>query len=197
MKIYSVKVHHTCPICEKKKSFIQLKHGKKTIYTRHQRFPKPYHPYRWLKKAFNESQENESAPKPLAGNEVYDRVKDIITIFGKTQKKSSSETNIWKKRSIFFYLLYCSDLHMHHCLDIMHVKKNVCHSWITTLLIIKGKIKDGLKSCQDLVDIGIQEKLHSISHGRRIYLPPTCHTMSTIEKRNFCQRMWILKVPQG
>ena len=45
-------------------------------------------------KIFNGSQENENAPKPLAGKEVYDLVRDIITIFGKTQKKPSSETNI-------------------------------------------------------------------------------------------------------
>ena len=83
---YSVKGHHTCPICEKKTSYIQLKHGKKTIYTRHHRFLKPYHPYRRLKKTFNGENEIKSAPKPLAGHEVYDRVKDIVTIFGKTKK---------------------------------------------------------------------------------------------------------------
>ena len=32
---YSVKGHHACPICEKNTSFLQLKHGKKTMYTRH------------------------------------------------------------------------------------------------------------------------------------------------------------------
>ena len=81
---YSVKGHHTCPICEKNMSFFQLKHGKKIVYTRHRRFLKHYHPYRQLKKAFNGSQENETMPKPLHGKEVYDCVKDIITIFGKT-----------------------------------------------------------------------------------------------------------------
>eukprot|EP00256_Glycine_max_P035928 XP_006582699.1 uncharacterized protein LOC102669134 [Glycine max] len=91
---YSVKGHHACPICEKNTSFVQLKHGKKTIYTRHRRFLNQFRPYRRLKKAFNGSQENESAPKPLNGKEVHDRVNDIITIFGKTQKKTSSETNI-------------------------------------------------------------------------------------------------------
>ena len=91
---YSVKGHHACPICEKNTSFVQLKHGKKTVYTRHRRFLNQFHPYRRLKKAFNGSQENESAPKPLNGKEVHDHVNDIITIFGKTQKKTSSETNI-------------------------------------------------------------------------------------------------------
>lgn len=83
---YSFKGHHTCPICEKNTCFFQLKHGKKIVYTRHQRFLKHCHPYRRLKKAFNGSQENESVPKPLDDKEVYDRVKGNITIFRKTQK---------------------------------------------------------------------------------------------------------------
>ena len=111
---YSVKGHHACLICERNTSSIQLKYGKKIVYIMHRRFLKPYHPYRRLKKAFNGCQENKNVPQPLAGNEVYDRVKDIITIFGKTQKKTSSETNIWKKRSIFFDLSYWSNLHVCH-----------------------------------------------------------------------------------
>jgi len=152
---YSVKRHHACPICDRTTNFIQLKHGKKIVYSRHRRFLKPYHPYRRLKKAFNGSQENKSMPQPLTVNEVYDRVKDIITIFGKTQKKTSFETNIWKKRSIFFDLPYWSNLHVHHCLDEMHVEKNVYDSLIGTLLNIKGKTKDGLECHHDLVDMGI------------------------------------------
>ena len=58
---YSVKGHYTCPICEKETSYIQLKHGKKTVYTRHRRFLKPYHPYWRLKKTFNGENEIESA----------------------------------------------------------------------------------------------------------------------------------------
>jgi len=94
---YSVKGHHACLIYEKNTSFIQLKYGKKIVYTKHRRFLKPFHPYRRLKKAFNGSQENESPPEPLAVKKVHDRVKDIVTIFGKSQKKTSSPTNMWKK----------------------------------------------------------------------------------------------------
>ena len=72
---YSVKGHHACPICEKNMTYIQLKHGKKTIYTRHKTFLKPYHPYRQLKKAFNGNHEIESVSKPLVGHEVYDQMK--------------------------------------------------------------------------------------------------------------------------
>ncbi|XP_006596816.1 uncharacterized protein [Glycine max] len=194
---YSVKGHYACPVCEKGTAFFQLQHGKKIVYTRHRRFLKQYHSYRRLKKAFNGSQEHETAPQPLQGKEVYDRVKDIINIFGKTQKKPPTNKNIWKKRSIFFDLPYWSDLHVRHYIDVMHVEKNVCDSLIGTLLNIKGKTKDGLKCRQDLVEMGIREQLHPISQGSRTYLPPACHTMSTNEKRSFCHCLRMLKVPQG
>jgi len=42
---YSVKGHDACPIYEEDTSYIQLKHGRKIIYTRHQCFLKPHHPY--------------------------------------------------------------------------------------------------------------------------------------------------------
>ena len=32
---YSVKGHHACPICEENTSYIQLKYGRKTVYSRH------------------------------------------------------------------------------------------------------------------------------------------------------------------
>ena len=59
-----------------------------------------------MKKAFNETSEIDSAPKPLSRHQVFDQVKDIINIFGKTQKNDVFENNIWKKRSIFFDLPY-------------------------------------------------------------------------------------------
>jgi len=63
-----------------------------------------------IEKAFNESQEHEIVPIPLIGQHVLKRVKDINIIFGKTQKKLTSKTCIWKKRSIFFDVPYWFDL---------------------------------------------------------------------------------------
>jgi len=120
---YNVKGHHACPICEEDTSYIQLKHGRKIEYTRHRHFLKPYHPYRWLKKAFNGSQEHKSPPIPLIGHQAFQQVQHLNTIFGKTQKKEKSNTCIWKKRSILFDLPYWSDLDVMHCIDVMHVEK--------------------------------------------------------------------------
>jgi len=49
---YNVKDHKACPICEEDTASQQLKHGRKTINLRPQRFLKSHHPYRMLKKAF-------------------------------------------------------------------------------------------------------------------------------------------------
>ena len=102
-----------------------------------------------------------------------------------------------EKKSIFFDLPCWFDLDVRHCIDVMHVEKNVCDSLIGTLLNIKGKTKDGLKCRQDLVDMGKRHQLHPISKGSRTYLTPACYTMSTTEKRSFCQCLRRLKVPQG
>ena len=188
-----------CPICEEGTCYHQLQHGMKIVYLGHQRFLRRNHPYRRLKKAFNGCQENGVAPNALAGEEVYERVKNINVIFGKKQKKST-EKNIWKKRSVFFdlpYWSYWSSLDVRHCIDVMHVEKNVCDSVIGTLLNIKGKTKDGLNARLDLVDMGIREQLAQEPRGNNTYLPPACHTLSKQERRSFCECLQGVKVPQG
>jgi len=95
-------------------------------------------------------------PISLTGHQVFQRVQHLNTIFGKIQKKEKSNICIWKKRSILFDLLYWSDLDVRHCIDVMHVEKNVCDSVIGTLLNIQGKMKDDLNTRQDLVEMGIR-----------------------------------------
>ena len=50
-----------------------------------------------------------------------------------------------------FDLPYWYDLDVRHCIDVMHVEKNVCDSVISTLVNIQRKTKDGLNTHQDLV----------------------------------------------
>ena len=70
-------------------------------------------------------------------------------------KKKQFVSEIWKKRSIFFYLPYWCKLDVKHCLDVMHIQKNVCDSLIGTLLNIKGKTKDGVNARLDLIEVNI------------------------------------------
>ena len=73
-------------------------------------------------------------------------------------------------RSMFFDLPYWSDLDIRHCIDVMHVEKNVCDSVIGTLLNIQGKTKDSLNTHQDLAEMGIRSHLHPMSDGKKKYL---------------------------
>jgi hypothetical protein len=169
---------------------------KKIVYLGHRKFLKPNHPYRRLRKAFNGDQETEIAPQALTGEQVFDLVKDVNVIFGKDQNQTAPK-NIWKKRSVFFDLPYWCNLDVRHCIDVMHVEKNVCDSLIGTLLNIKGKTKDTENARLDMVEMGIREELAPQSTDTRTFLPPACHTLSRKEKKSFCMCLRSIKVPHG
>ena len=43
-------------------------------------------------------------------------------------------------------------LQAHHCVDVMHIEKSVCESFIALMLNIKGKSKDRFSLREDDVD---------------------------------------------
>ncbi|KAL3627055.1 hypothetical protein CASFOL_028418 [Castilleja foliolosa] len=136
---YCNKGHKACPKCGQHTDFHQLEHVRKTVYLGYRKWLEPTHPYRLLRKAFNGKQLKERAPNTLTPEQVYDQVKDIDVTFGKGQKQKSTEKSLWKKRSIFYELPYWKNLEVKHCIDVMHMEKNVSDSLIGTLLNIAGK----------------------------------------------------------
>lgn len=99
--------------------------------------------------------------------------------------------------SIFFDFLYWRNLEVRHCIDVMHVEKNVCDSIIGTLLNIPSKTKDGVNARLDLKEMGIREDLHPRPEGKRTYCPPASHTLCKYEKTSFCECLHGIKVPSG
>jgi hypothetical protein len=76
-------------------------------------------------------------------------VKNLKIVLGKGKGSTKSKTDVlFKKRSIFWNLLYWKDLIVHHAIDVMHVDKNVCEVLIGTLLDIPSKTKDTVKACK-------------------------------------------------
>jgi len=193
---YIVIGHCACPICEEDTSYIQLKHGRKTFYTRHRHFLKPHHPYCWLRKAFMEAKSMKMHRYHWLVTRSSNGFNNWILYLERPKKKEKNKTCIWKKRLSLFDLPYWHDLDARHCID-MHIEKNVCDSVIETLLNIQGKTKDGLNTRQDLAEMDIWASLHPRSDGKKIYLPPACHTLSRKEKISFCQCLRRVKVPQG
>ena len=79
----------------------------------------------------------------------------------------------------------------------MHIEKNICDSLISTILHVKEKTKDGVKSRKDLEDMGIRKELYAEKRGGGHYLPPVPHWLSMSEKQLFCERLFDLKLPDG
>jgi len=97
---YSVKGHRACLTCDDNTSYHQLKYGRKTCYIGHRKCLKRNHPYRRLKKAFNGCQEDLTAPPPLIGEELYNRVSYVEVTYGKNVNHSGVKT--YGRRNRYF-----------------------------------------------------------------------------------------------
>ncbi|XP_031131782.1 uncharacterized protein LOC116033164 [Ipomoea triloba] len=190
---YTTKRAKACPICEDETYDLWLNNSKKNVFMSHRTFLPIDHPYRKKKKVFNGKSETRVARSPLSRDVVYERVKNIDIVFGKTSK--TSQKGIWKKRSIFWDLPYWEHLSVRHCLDVMHVEKIICDSIIGPLLNIPGKTKDGIKAGKDMVEMGIRDQLAPQESGKMAYLPPACYTLSKKEKTRFCSCLNGINVP--
>nr|AAM18163.1 Putative transposase [Oryza sativa Japonica Group]AAP52758.1 transposon protein, putative, CACTA, En/Spm sub-class [Oryza sativa Japonica Group] len=170
------------------------------VYMGHRRWLPLRHTFRRKKKIFNGKRELQPAPKDLSGDEIHNMVKDISNEFGKKRKRSKTkEKGMWKKKSIFWRLPYWKDLDVRHCIDLMHVEKNVCESLVGLMLNIPGKTKDGLNARLDLQDMNIRSELQPIRDAEtsKVYVPPACHTLSKDEKIAMLSCLKDIKVPSG
>jgi hypothetical protein len=80
----------------------------------------------------------------------------------------------------------------------MHVTKNVFDIIIGTLLDMSRKSKDGLKSRTDLVQFELRSEFHPISRpNEKYFLSPASYTLTTEEKKAFCQCLRGVRVPMG
>jgi hypothetical protein len=72
----------------------------------------------------------------------------------------------------------------------MHVTRNVFDNIIRTLLDIPRKMKDGLKSRNDLVHFGLRPEIYPMlrANGKH-YLPPASYSLTVEEKNVFYQSM--------
>lgn len=103
----------------------------------------------------------------------------------------------WKKKSIFFELEYWKFLPVRHCLDVMHIEKNVFESLIGTLLNIPGKTKDGVKTRLDLVEMGIRLGLKpNLEGSKKERLPLASWNLTLAEKKSMCGSFFGMKVPE-
>ena len=215
-----------CVVCGEQTHCIRLPESNKQCYAGHRRYLPYDHPFRKQKKAFNGEQEPLLAPEPLTGEEIYNKVKYLINKWGRVSKGidvqdtstgrggkkkkkrkekqvdssdlSQHQDSYWKKFNIWYRRLrYWRYNSIQHCIDFMHIEKNVAESIIGTLLDVPNKTKDGHKARLDLVHFNLKPELHPKKEGNKTTLPPAACTLTKEEKDKFCQSLYHLKVPQG
>jgi hypothetical protein len=152
-----------------------------------------------MKVQFNGNTEKKHPPPHLTGHEVYEMVKYVHVILGKWKRtgKNTEEDDMWKKQSSFLELPYWKDLDVHHSIEVMHVKKNVCESLLGTLLNTDQKTRDHGHARADLKKMGIRQELWLNDSVKGTKLPTSCITLSKHEKKEFCGFLKNMKVPSG
>jgi hypothetical protein len=112
-------------------------------------------------------------------------VKNLHVILGKQKRtaKNNKEDDMWKKQSIFWELPYWKDLDIHHSIDVVHIKKNVCKSLIGTLLNMNEKTRDHEHACADMKKMEIRQELWLDDFVKGMELSTSCITLSKNEKK--------------
>jgi hypothetical protein len=114
-----------------------------------------------MKDQFNGNTERKCPPLHLTSHVVYEMVNDVHVVLGKQKRtgKNTEEDDMSKKQSIFWELPYWKDLDIHHSIDVIHVKKNVCESLLKTLLNMDENTRDHGHAPADLKKMGIRPEL--------------------------------------
>ncbi|XP_026417227.1 uncharacterized protein LOC113312705 [Papaver somniferum] len=113
------------------------------------------------------------------------------------EEEEGRETTYWSKYNIWHRLLrYWRYNDVQHCIDFMHVEKNLGQSLVGTLLH-NGNTKDGLNARKDLVRLGLKSELHPKTDDKGTILPAACYTLTTEEKDIFLETLSELRVPEG
>ena len=104
------------------------------------------------KDLFDNEVETRGPPRRRTGEEIDELLKNWkeCLVPGKKRKAPAPLEGVWKTRSIFWELKYWKILRTPHCLDVMHITKNVCESLLGTLLNMPERTKDGPKARNDL-----------------------------------------------
>jgi hypothetical protein len=163
----------------------------------HRRYIPMKHSFWNMKDQFNGNTKKRCPPPHLIGHEVYEMVKNVHVILGKWKRtaKNNEEDDKWNKQSIFWELPYWKDLDVHHSIDVMHIKKNVCQSLVGTLLNTNRKTRDHRHARADLKKMGIRQDLWLDDFVKGTKLPTSCITLSKNEKKEFCGFLKNVKVP--
>ncbi|KAH7862298.1 hypothetical protein Vadar_002621 [Vaccinium darrowii] len=203
MSGWSTKGYLACPICNWDNISVGLR--SKIGYLGARRYLPEHHVWR-RSKLFNGKYEDRTRPLELSGKEILEQInsgtykpfeKHTNNNNSKKRKGDEYEKNLnWGKKSILFDLPYWETLNLRHCLDVMHIGKNILDNLLGTLMGIDGKNKDTEKARKDLEDQQIRKELHLKRRANGSFeKPPAMYTLSRAERR-LLQFLKIDQVPR-
>jgi len=99
-----------------------------------------------------------------------------------------------EKKYILGFTLLEDKPHWHN-LDVMHIEKNFFDNIFNTVMNVRGKSKDNVKSREDLKEFCSRPELHTEEGTKRC--PKACYTLDKKQKEEL--RNWLkeLKFPDG
>ncbi|XP_020886399.1 uncharacterized protein LOC110229805 [Arabidopsis lyrata subsp. lyrata] len=168
----------SCPICMEDTKSFWLPGGRKTCwFDCHRRFLPLNHPLRKDKKHFVKGKNavHEYPPASLTGEQVlYERIKTAKPPKTSDCGGNGHENKVdgygdwhnWHKESIMWELPYWTDLNLRHNLDVMHIEKNILDNVMYTVMNVKDKSKDIVKSRIDVSRFCDRPELHVDDRGR-------------------------------
>ncbi|KAG7528519.1 hypothetical protein ISN44_Un175g000020 [Arabidopsis suecica] len=168
----------SCPICMEDTKSFWLPGGRKTCwFDCHRRFLPLNHPLRKDKKHFVKGKNavHEYPPASLTGEQVlYERIKTAEPPKTSDCGGNGHENKVdgygdwhnWHKESILWELPYWTDLNLRHNLDVMHIEKNILDNVMYTVMNVKDKSKDTVKSRIDVSRFCDRPELHVDDRGR-------------------------------
>jgi len=114
-------------------------------------------------------------PQSLTGEQVlYERIRTVkppktSDVGGNGHEKKMDgygNWHNWHKESISWELSYWTDLTLRHNLDVMHIEKNVLDNIMYTVMNVKDKSKDNVRSRIDVSRFYGRPELHVDDQGR-------------------------------
>jgi hypothetical protein len=78
---------------------------------------------------------------------------------GREDAEEGRAAGVWKRKSVFWELPYWEYLETRHCIDVMHIEKNVFESLLGLLFNMATKTKYGVESRSEMETIGIRDGL--------------------------------------
>lgn len=124
---------NACPSCKFDTKSQRLKFGMKNCFMGHRQFLPIDHKYRQNTQSFDGYVEFREAPSPKSGSHT---LRQIEAYLKKVRDEGTSMVGPrqWKKKSIFWNLPYWEHNLIRHCLDMVHIEKNVCDNVLFTVL---------------------------------------------------------------